>query len=209
LPDLTDAARQLEGFSQKVSIGAVGASGLLFTLGTCYALYSSVEKIYNDIWRVGVRRKRLGKVVTFAALITLLPFLAGAYLYWSGRLAGSGAAERFIGPLAIQFAAILLTNKLLPNTRVTWRAAVAGTVASGLLLEGGRALFVGFAKRTLLASYSGVYGPLALVPMMLIWIYVAWLLILLGAEVARAVAKTSTTSADSLMSADAHPIVGR
>ena len=58
LPDVTDKIRE---FSGKVSIGALGGGGLLFTLVTCYSLYSYVEKIFNDIWRVGERRTLIGK----------------------------------------------------------------------------------------------------------------------------------------------------
>ena len=59
--------------------------GLVFTLVTCFSLYNSVEKIFEDIWRVPVRRSLIRKFLTFYALVTLLPVLAGLYLYWSGR----------------------------------------------------------------------------------------------------------------------------
>ena len=59
---------------------------------TCYSLYRDVERIFNDIWRVGQRRTLIGKFLTFYAMLTLLPVLAGASLYWSGRLVESSAA---------------------------------------------------------------------------------------------------------------------
>ncbi len=79
---------------------------------------------------------------------------------------------------------IVAANKLLPNTHVTWRAAAIGTVASAFALEGAKGLFVSFAKSTMLDTYQGVYGSMALVPLVLVWIYVSWLLVLLGVEIA-------------------------
>ena len=83
-PQLPDVTEKIIEFSSKVSIGALGGGGLLFTLVTCYSLYSYVEKIFNDIWRVGERRTLIGKFLTFYAMVTLLPALAGFSLYWSG-----------------------------------------------------------------------------------------------------------------------------
>src|SRR4029077_1962851 len=91
-PNMQDVTQRIQEFSGKVSIGALGGGGLLFTLVTCYSLYSYVEKIYNDIWRVGQRRTLIGKFLTFYAMVTLLPTLAGFSLYWSGRLVGASPA---------------------------------------------------------------------------------------------------------------------
>ena len=183
----SDLVGHLHEFSEKISTGAAGSVGLIFTFIACFSLYLAVERIFNDIWRVHVRRPLMRKFLTFYALVTLLPVMAALYLYWSGRLAAAAPMARFFGPFAIQFAALLLTNKLLPHGGVKWRAAVAGTVVTALLLEALKWVFVTFAKKILLASYSGVYGPLALVPMLLVWIYASWVLVLLGAEIGHAI----------------------
>jgi membrane protein len=183
-PDLMD---RLRDFSAKISTGAAGGLGLAFTFVTCFSLYTGVERIYNDIWRVHSRRALMRKFLTFYALVTLLPVLAGLYLYWSGKLVQSGPAARFFGPFGIQFVALLLTNKLLPNTTVKWRPAIVGTVVTALLLEGTKWGFLTFAKTILLTSYKGIYGPVALVPMLLVLVYVSWVLVLLGPEIAHAI----------------------
>jgi membrane protein len=186
LPDLREAAPYLKAFSAKISIGAAGGIGLIITLITCYSLYSSVERTFNDIWRATARRTLVGKFLTFYALVTLVPILGGASAYWSGKLMGTASALGVLGPLAIQFAALLLTNRLLPNVVVRWRAAFTGALVTGIALEALKWGFLKFAKQMLLESYVGVYGPLALVPMLLLWIYISWLLVLLGAEIAHA-----------------------
>jgi membrane protein len=183
-PQMQDVTARISEFSTKVSIGALGGGGLIFTLITCYSLYSYVEKIYNDIWRVGQRRTVIGKFLTFYAMVTLLPTLAGFSLYWSGRLVESSAASRFLAPLFIEFLGLMFMNKLLPRTNVSWASSIIGALVTALMLEGLKWAFVRFAVQIMLKSYSGVYGPLGLVPLVLMWIYSSWLLVLLGAEIA-------------------------
>ena len=97
LPNLAEVTTFLQSFSRNISVGAAGMTGLLITLVTCYSLYASVEKVFNDVWRVGQRRSLINKFLTFYALVTLLPALFAASLYWSGRLIGTGATQ-FLPP---------------------------------------------------------------------------------------------------------------
>src|SRR3954453_1757732 len=103
-PHMADVTSKMEEFSRKISIGALGGGGLIFTLVTCYSLYSYVEKIFNDIWRVGQRRTLIGKFLTFYAMLTLLPLAAGFSLYWSAKLIESNGASRLLAPLFIELA---------------------------------------------------------------------------------------------------------
>lgn len=206
LPDLRDVTLHLQAFSAKISTGAANAGGLAVTLFACYSLYSSVEQIFNDIWRVPSRRALIRKFLTFYALVTLLPLLAGFSLYWSGKLVGSSATAQVGVPLLFQFVALLLTNKLLPYTNVTWRAAFPGALATALALEGLKIGFVMFAKQMLLTSYSGVYGAMGLVPLVLVWIYISWLLILFGVEIAHAVQNLRLLEAEDRRQSGQEPI---
>lgn len=207
-PGMEDVADRIEGFSRNISVGALGGAGLVFTIVTCYSLYSYVERIFNDIWRVGQRRTMLGKFLTFYAMVTLLPALASMSLYWSGRLIGASAASRFLAPLAIQVGGLLLMNKLLPRPNVTWRAALVGATFTAVVLEASKFGFVRFAKNMLLNSYNGVYGSLGLIPLLLIWIYVSWLIVLLGAEIAFAVQNLRILEAEDRRSTGDEPING-
>jgi len=207
-PDMPDVTDRLAEFSQKISIGALGGGGLIFTLVTCYSLYSYVEKIYNDIWRVGQRRTLIGKFLTFYAMVTLLPTLAGFSLYWSGRLVSATALARFSAPLLIQLIGLMLMNKLLPRTNVSWPAAIVGALVTGTLIEATKFGFVSYLHGLMMRSYSGVYGPLGLVPLVLIWIYASWLLVLLGAEIAHALQNLSLLEAEDRRQRGEEPING-
>ncbi len=208
LPDMDGVVDHLQTFSDKVATGAAGGLGLAFTLGTCFYLFFTIEGTFNTIWRVAAPRTLVRKFMIFYPVVTLLPVLAGAYLYWSGKLIGSQSAARFLGPLSIQFLALFLINWLLPNIRVRWFAALTGALTTGLALEALKWGFVHFAKRALLASYGGVYGPLALVPLMLLWIYISWWLVLLGAELAHSIQNLKLLEAEERRQVGEEPING-
>src|SRR5450631_2188669 len=207
-PRMSDVTERIQSFAGKVSIGALGGGGLIFTIVTCYSLYSYVERIFNDIWRVGQRRTLIGKFLTFYAMVTLLPTLAGFSLYWSGRLVESGGVTRFLTPLLIEILGLVFMNKLLPRAEVKWAAAIAGALVTPMLLEATKYAFVGFAERIMLKSYSSVYGPLGLVPLVLVWIYASWVLVLLGAEVAHALQNLGLLEAEDRRQRDDEPING-
>ncbi|HET6279930.1 MAG TPA: YhjD/YihY/BrkB family envelope integrity protein [Polyangia bacterium] len=207
-PQMEDVATRLGEFSSKISIGALGGGGLLFTLLTCYLLYSYVENIFNDIWRVGQRRTVMGKFLTFYAMVTLLPVLAGFSLYWSGRVSTVDGISRFVGPLLIQLAALVLMNKLLPRTNVRWSAAIIGALLTAIALEATKYGFVTWAEKIMFQSYSSVYGPIGLIPLVLVWIYISWLLVLLGAELAHAVQNLRLLEAEDRRRRGEEPING-
>lgn len=208
LPNMDGVVEQLQTFADKVSTGAAGGLGLAFTIGTCSFLFFTIEASFNQIWRVTAKRSLMRKFLIFYPLVTLVPALAGTYLYWTGKLIGSSPAARFFAPLSIQFLALFLINWLLPNLRVRWFAALAGALTTGFALEGLKWAFVHFAKQALLTSYGGVYGPLALVPLMLLWIYVSWWLVLLGAEIAHAIQNLHLLEAEERRHSTEEPING-
>jgi len=207
-PDFEDITTRVEEFSGKISVGALGGIGLFVTLTTCYSLFAYVERIVNDIWRVHERRGFVSKFLTFYALLTLLPALASASLYWSGRLTGATFWAQFLAPLLLEAAGLFLFNKLLPYTLVHWKVAAVGALVTSFLLEASKWTFVTFASKILLASYSGVYGSLGLVPLLLLWIYTSWLFVLLGVELAFALQNLRMLEAEDRRQRDDEPVNG-
>ncbi|HKA87982.1 MAG TPA: YihY/virulence factor BrkB family protein [Haliangiales bacterium] len=166
---------------------AAGVFGVAVTLVLAFILYKSVEGIFNDIWRV-VRRRTLGqRFVYFYAVATLVPALLAVSLYHAARFGLTTGASGWIIELAASFAALFVANKLLPALRVTVRAAAVGALVSAILFEASKAAFRFYVVHVALNRYTGVYGALGLLPVVLLWIWVSWLVVLLGAEVAHAV----------------------
>jgi membrane protein len=115
---------------------------------------------------------------------------------------------RFFAPFMLELLGLMMMNKLLPRTNVDWSAAAAGALATAGLLELTKLAFVGFAEQIMLKSYNSVYGPLGLVPLVLVWIYAAWVLVLLGAEITHALQNLRLLEAEDRRQRDDEPING-
>lgn len=188
-------ARQVLGyltqFSGKASrLGAVGLGALLVS---ALALVLTIDRTLNGIWRVRRPRPLAQRVLIYWAVMTLGPLVLGAsltvtsYALYASRvlMAGiPGALQFLIDLLEFGLLALGLTclYRFVPNTPVLRGHAAAGGIFAAVGIE--------LAKRVLawylsyVPTYSMVYGAFATVPILLIWIYVAWLIVLLGAVIA-------------------------
>ena len=173
----------LLSFADNIRPGAMGLPGILFTLLLLYVLFDQIEKIWNDIWRAQKRRAFFAKFPVFYTLVTLGPAAISAALYYTVRFWGRGATGT-LASLGFTALFLLLANRLLPRVHVRWRAAALAAVISTILMEVGKAAFSFYVARVLLSRYEGIYGPYGVIPIVLIWIYYAWLAVLFGAEVA-------------------------
>ncbi len=166
---------------------AVTLTGLLFVLSTVFGFMRNVESSFNRIW--GVKRTRnLFRAVSDYMMITLvLPFVAAAVLGITAALESELIVEA-LGPLAIllrggQFMVICFTFALLyffvPNTKVKFRFAIMGGIVAGVLWALSSWGYVKF--QIGLARYALFFSGFALFPLLLMWIYVSWLILLFGA----------------------------
>ena len=174
--------------------GGLGAAGFSILMVTALALILTIDRTLNGIWRVRRLRPLGQRVLIYWAAITLGPLVLAASLALTTSIAG--AASRGLGATlpggarllldAIEFlllaAGVAAMYRYVPNTQVHWRDAWAGSLFVSLGME--------LAKKGLglyLASvptYSVIYGTFATLPILLLWIYVAWVIVLLGAVVA-------------------------
>ena len=180
----------LTQFSGRASkLGVVGAAVLL---ATALALILTIDQTLNGIWRVRKRRPLRQRVLIYWAGITLGPVLLGASLTMTSYAISSGKGLVGALPGGVQFffavleyfllaAAMAALYRFVPNTHVKWAHAWSGGlfVATGIVLA--KKLLVIYIG--LMPTYSVVYGAFAIVPILLVWIYVAWVIVLLGAVV--------------------------
>ena len=87
-------------------------------------------------------------------------------------------------PFAVTWVGLSVLYQLVPNCRVRWRDAIAGALVGALLFEAARNGFAWYVQD--LANYQAVYGALAAIPILLIWIYLSWVIVLLGATLTAA-----------------------
>ena len=173
--------------------GQMGWAGALVLLVTALALILTIDRKLNDIWRVRQPRPLAQRILVYWAVLTLGPLLLAVSLTATSYAvsASGGVVSARAGLLrllidSLQFAlmtgAMAALYRFVPNTRVRWSHALVG----GLFVAGGIELAKGVLTWYLakVPTYSVVYGTFATVPILLVWFYVAWVIVLLGAVVA-------------------------
>ncbi|MGB0721417.1 MAG: virulence factor BrkB family protein [Gammaproteobacteria bacterium] len=179
----------LEGFIGKAS--RLTAPGVVFLVITSVMLIASIDRTVNGIFRVRAHRSVARGFLVYWAALTLGPLLIGASVAISSYLISLpllsdvpdlGLKRRVLGllPFISATAAFAFIYSVLPTRRVPWRAALAGGAVAALLFELAKRGF-GFYV-TQFPTYEAIYGALAAIPIFLVWVYVCWLVILLGAE---------------------------
>jgi len=182
--------------AQTTAIGVAGiaATGIL--------LLATVEDQLNLIWRITAPRPWVQRILAYWTLITLGPLLIGislslsTYFEIAARQVGleQQAAAWFasswlhslarVVPALLEFIALTLLYCLIPNCAVRWRDGALGALIATVAIE---ILKVGFSIYISASSfYQTVYGALAIIPIFLLWMYISWMAVLLGAVVAAA-----------------------
>ena len=187
-------ARQVLGyltqFASKASqLGLVGFSILIIT---AVMLILTIDRTLNNIWRVRQLRPLGQRVLIYWAAITLGPLLLGLSLVLSSYVmsASKGLVNTLPGSLRFVFDSIefmVLAAGMaglyhyVPNTPVRWRHALAGGVFVAVFMEVAKKVLGMYLSSV--PTYSVIYGAFATLPILLIWMYVAWSIVLMGALV--------------------------
>jgi len=164
---------------------AVGTGAFFLT---ALLLLSNIESSFNDIWRIKEGRTLGEKLTVYWSLVTLGPILMGAsltmsaYVMSSSIFAGQVATiGEVLVPIVLTASAFLLLYLVMPNVRVSLMHGLVGALVASFLFEMAKRGFQTYLKN--FADYEVVYGALAALPIFLIWIYLSWVVALIGAEV--------------------------
>ena len=183
--------------------------GILFLLASALMMLASIEDRFNRIWRVPTRRKGVARFLLYWAVLTLGPLAlviavgASSWVFAQPVLSGAGNAGvlglRLVAalPFAVSWVGLAVLYRLVPNCRVRWRDAIAGALVGALLFEAARNGFSWYVQS--FANYRAVYGALAAIPILLIWVYLSWVIVLLGAILAAALHAFEYRHSDELL----------
>ena len=171
----------------------IGAAGLALLVATALALMLTIDRTLNRIWRVRRARSIGQRILVYWAGLTLGPLVLGLSLTlasyalsasrgWAAALPGG------VGLLldALEFALLATVVagmfRYVPHATVRWRHAWAGALFVAIALELAKRGLAWYLK--VVPTYSAVYGAFATAPILLLWIYLVWVIVLLGAVVA-------------------------
>lgn len=188
-------ARQVLGYLTQFAGKAsrLGGVGLAALVASAVALVLTIDRTLNGIWRVRRPRPLGQRLLIYWAAITLGPLLLAASLASTSYVisASRGVVAALPGFLAFLIdafefamlaAALTALYKYVPNTPVRRSHAIAGGIAAAVGIEVAKRVLAWYIGKV--PTYSAVYGAFATVPILLVWIYIAWSIVLLGAVVA-------------------------
>jgi membrane protein len=192
------SARSLEQYLRTSALGAreLTGAGIIALLVSVFVTMWSIEQAFNRIWRVPSPRPQLIRFLLYWTLLTLGSLVMVALLTATSTFlslhALTGVSSGGVGtfalgylPTVLELVSFTLAYWLIPHRTVPLRFAFAGGVLATWLFEIVR---WGFGLYLRNASFEQLYGALAVIPIFLLWIYMSWLMVLLGASFAASLA---------------------
>jgi len=182
---------------QNTNFAALGWAGFGVLLLATITVLGSIEASFNRIWGIAISRNLIRRMANYISILVVVPILIGV----AGTVMATLNSERVIqnlgsiGPvytgflkLSPVFSAWLAFSFLyvfLPNTRVKAWPAFWGSLIGALLWLGWQKTYISL--QVGVARYNAIYGTFASIPIFLAWVYISWVIVLLGAEIAFAV----------------------
>ena len=186
-------------YINNTNMGSVGAIGLAALLFTAISMLGSIEEAFNVAWGVTETRSFYRKFSDYLSVLLSAPLLLLAATSITGSLqskwlVGWILERTYLGdvfffalrltPYLSVWIALLLLYSFIPNTRVRLPSALLGAVLAGTLWEIAQWGYIHF--QIGMGNYNAIYGTLAALPILMVWIYVSWLIVLFGMEVVAA-----------------------
>jgi len=181
ISEFSDKATQLTGV------------GVLFLIVTALMLMNTIDNAFNEIWNVRSRRKPVIGFLVYWAVLTIGPLLVGVSLavtsylvtlpFFNSTVANVTNSRIILNllPIIATSFAFTLMYMVIPNRSITFKHALIGGIVASILFELAKHGFTLYV--TMFPTYKFIYGALSTIPIFLIWIYISWVVVLLGAEI--------------------------
>lgn len=184
-------------FVENMKVGILGAIGLGLLLYTVIALMQKIERSFNYTWHVRSQRRFAERVSDYLSVLVFGPVLVFSAMGITATVMQSSVVQSLLGistlgflinsllvlvPYLFVIAAFTVLYVLIPNTKVRILPAAVGAIVGGILWESSGWAFASFVANS--TKYTAIYSALATLIVFMIWLYVSWLILLVGAVVA-------------------------
>ncbi len=192
-----ELSQNVIGFVDNMRVDILGSLGLAMLIYTVVSLIQKIEGAFNYAWHTRQSRSLSQRFSNYLSVVMVGPVLMFAAIGITASLAGASAVQRLtdvqavgsvvdlvrqLVPYLLVIGAFTFVYAFVPNAKVQFRAALIGGVTAGVLWE---ALGFGFASVVASSTrYTAIYSGFAVLIMSLIWLYVSWLILLIGARLA-------------------------
>jgi membrane protein len=192
-----EIAQQLIGYVDNTNVRVLGAVGVAVLLYSVVSLISKIEQVFNLTWRIDRQRPIVERFSRYLSVLLVGPVLLFSALAASASLRSNSIVERLVDieplgflvhtgeqvvPLLLITLAFTFVYTFVPNTRVRYGPAVTGALVAGLLWISAGSLFAYFMAGS--TRYAAIYSGLAIPILFMMWVYFAWLIVLIGANIA-------------------------
>ncbi len=182
--------------ASKTNLKTLGIVGLGFLIWTLIIVLGTVERSFNDIWGIKKSRNIFRKFTDYLGVILICPILALCTTGVNAFLSNSSLVNKILG---MEFIGVLMHQLLrmapylsmwlvftfiymfMPNTKVKFSSAIIAGTIGGTLWQ--LTQWIHIHLQIGVSRYSAIYGTFASIPVFLIWLYISWLIVLLGAEI--------------------------
>jgi membrane protein len=192
-----EITQQVIGFVDNLNVGVLGVLGVAVLFYTTYSLIDKIEQSLNAIWQVRQGRSWTRKFTDYLSVVLVGPLLVMTALGLLASVQNQTLVQRVLefqplgswvvalakfGPFLLLAGVFAFIYKFIPNTRVHLASALVGGVSAAALWGLAGMAFAKFVAGS--AQYGAIYSSFAIVLLLLIWLYAAWLIVLVGAQVA-------------------------
>jgi len=184
-------------FIDNIKVGVLGSVGLGLLIYTVLSLVQKIENAFNMIWHVKATRSMGERFSNYLSVILIGPVLMVSALGMTATVMNSSFVHYFSAiepfgtliimatkllPYAMVIGVFMFVYMFVPNTRVRVSAAFVGALIAGFLWETSGVLFASFVVNS--TNYTAIYSSFAILIMLLIWLYLSWLILLMGSNIA-------------------------
>jgi membrane protein len=184
------------GFVENIKVGVLGTIGLSLLVYTVISLMQKIESAFNSIWKIKRSRSLARRFSDYTSVILIGPVLMFSAMGLTASIKSTTVVQTLVSlepfgtliylvskllPYLFVCAAFTFLYIFIPNTRVKFRSALAGGFIAGVLWETTGWMFASFVVSS--TKYDAIYSGFAILVMFMIWLYLSWLILLVGAEV--------------------------
>lgn len=193
----TEITNNIVGFVENMKVGVLGAIGMALLFYTVISLMQKIESAFNYAWRVSEVRHFQQRFSDYLSVVLIGPVLIFSAIGLSGTLMSNGFVVWLSGfevfgwliatitrllPYLLIICAFTFIYIFIPNTKVKLVPALYGALVAGVLWETAGRIFAGVVVSS--TNYVAIYSAFAALIFFLIWLYVGWIILLVGANIA-------------------------
>lgn len=210
-----EVVQKIIAYIDRTNVTSLGVLGFITLIISVLLLMSNIERSFNEIWDIPEGRPLLRKITDYSSTFIIIPILILAALSLTTFIQSHSLMQKFIVigfishmyvflikliPYFVMWFVFTFVYLFVPNARVSFTSALIGGIIGGSLWQVSQWGYITF--QIGVAKYNAIYGTLAQLPVLLVWIYISYLILLFGAEISFAHQNLATYRMKKLMSED-------